>query len=94
MVGNMAEKVQHKGNEFSIRLEAGKYAYVKYHLGEGSLYIDSTFVPEEHRGRGLAETLTKAVIEHAIEKNLKIVPVCSYAKRYLETHPEYKNLIK
>jgi len=92
-LGKMAEKVQHKGNEFLIRLEAGKYAYVKYHLGEGSLYIDSTFVPEEYRGRGLAETMMKAVAEYAKQPRLEIVPVCSYAKLYFEKHPEYKNLL-
>jgi hypothetical protein len=87
----MAEKVQHKSNEFLIGL-GGKYAYVKYHISDGTLYIDSTFVPEEHRGRGLAETLAKAVIEHARQNNLKIVPICSYAKLYFERHPEYRSL--
>ena len=90
----MAEKVQHTGNEFLIRLARGKYAYVEYHVSAGALYIDSTFVPGEHRGRGLAETLAKAAIEYARQNNLKIVPVCSYIKRYLEAHPEYKNLIR
>ena len=77
----MAEKVQRKCNDFLIRLARGKYAYVKYHISDGTLYIDSTFVPEEYRGRSLAETLVKAAIEHARQNNLKIVPVCSYAKR-------------
>ncbi len=89
----MDEKVLHRGNEFLIKPGRGKYAYVKYHISGGALYIDSTFVPEEYRGRGLAEILTKAAIEHARQSSLKIVPVCSYAKRYFEMHPEYKNLI-
>lgn len=89
----MAVKVERRGNEFFIRLGAGKYAYLKYHLDEGRLYIDSTFVPEEYRGGGLAETLTKAVIEHARQNNLKIVPICSYAQRYFEVHTEHKDLL-
>lgn len=89
----MAENVQHRGSEFLIRLEAGKYARVKYHVSRGALYIDSTFVPEEYRGRGLAESMMKAVAEYAKQQRLKIVPVCSYAKRYFETHPEYQSLL-
>jgi len=89
----MVEKVLHRGNKFLIRLARGKYAYLKYHITDGVLYIDSTFVPEEYRGGGLAETLTKAAIEHARQNNLKIVPVCSYAQRYFERHTEHKDLL-
>jgi hypothetical protein len=81
------------GDSFTIRLDAEKYAYVKYHISGNAPYIDSTFVPEEYRGQGLAETLVKAVLNYAAEKKLKIVPNCSYAKRYIEKHPEYQNLL-
>ena len=89
----MVKKVDHRGNKFLIRLEAGKYAYLGYHTSGNVLYIDSTFVPEEYRGGDLAETLTKAVVEHARQKGLKIVPVCSYAQRYFEVHMEHKDLL-
>ncbi len=90
---NLVERVERRSNEFLIRLDAGKYAYIKYHLGANALHIDSTFVPDEHRGRGLAETLLRAVTEYARRNNLKIVPVCSYAKRYFEMHREHENLL-
>jgi hypothetical protein len=89
----MDEKVMHEGNKFLIRIGAGKYAYVEYHVDGGVTYIDSTFVPEEYRGQGLAEKLVKAAIEHAKQNKLKIVPICSYAKRYLDKHPEYRDLL-
>jgi len=89
----MDEKVLHTGEEFLIRLAKGKYAHLEYHISADALYIDSTFVPEEYRGRGLADTLTKAAIEYAKDNKLKIVPVCSYAKLFFERHPEYQNLL-
>jgi hypothetical protein len=89
----MAEEVRHTGEQFLIRLAKGKYAHLEYHISADALYIDSTFVPEEYRGRGLADTLTKAAIEYAKEKGLKIVPVCSYAKLFFERHLEYQNLL-
>jgi hypothetical protein len=89
----MDEKVLHIGDEFLIRLAKGKYAHLEYHISADALYIDSTFVPDEYRGQGLADILTKAVIEYAKENNLKTVPVCSYAKLFFERHPEYHNLL-
>jgi len=89
----MAEKVEHIREQFLIRLAKGKYAHLEYHISADALYIDSTFVPEDYRGGGLAEVLTKATIEHARQNNLKIVPVCSYAKRYFEVHTEHRDLL-
>jgi len=89
----MDRELLHRSDEFLIRLDAGKYAYVKYHVSGGAMYIDSTFVPDEYRGQGLAETLVKAALNYAAENKLKVVPVCSYAKRYIEKHPEHRNLL-
>ena len=86
-------EVRRTDEQFLIRLAKGKYAYLEYHVSADALYIDSTFVPEEYRGRGLADTLMKAAIEHAKDNKLKIVPVCSYAELFFERHPEYQNLL-
>jgi len=89
----MNEKVRHTREQFLIRLAKDKYAYLEYHVSADALYIDSTFVPEEYRGRGLGDTLTMAAIEYAKKNNLKIVPVCSYAKLFFKRHLEYENLL-
>lgn len=89
----MPEEVRRAADKFLIRLAPGKYAYLKYCLEGGTMYIDATFTPGEYRGRGLAAELTKAAIEYARENALKIVPNCSYAESYFEKHPEYRNLL-
>jgi len=89
----MSEVVRRAADKFLIRMAPGKYAYLKYHLKWGAMYIDATFTPNEYRGRGLAAELTKAAIEYARENALKIVPNCSYAAGYFEKHPEYRDLL-
>jgi len=89
----MSEDVRRTADKFLVRLAQGKYAYIKYRLEGGTMYIDSTFTPEEYRGRGLAAELTNAAIEYARKNAFKIVPNCSYAKSYFEKHPEYRNLL-
>ena len=89
----MPEEVRRAADKFLIRLAPGKYAYLKYRLEGGTMYIDATFTPEEYRGRGLAAELTRAAIEYARENALKIVPNCSYAEDYFEKHQEYRDLL-
>ncbi len=89
----MSEEVKRAAGKFLIRLAPGKYAYIKYHLEVGTMYIDATFTPKEYRGRGLAAELTKAAIEYARENSLKIVPNCSYVKDYFKKHPEYRDIL-
>jgi predicted GNAT family acetyltransferase len=52
-----------------------------------------TFVPGELRGRGLAEQLVRAALEHARAEKLRVVPACSYVAKYIERHPEYRALL-
>lgn len=47
--------------------------------------IDHTYVSEDLRGQGIAETLLDKVVDYAKEKHKKILPVCSYAKKKLSS---------
>ncbi len=85
-------KVRHAG-KFYIEME-GKEAVCEYFFkDDNTIVFPHTFVPEELRGRGLAGKLVKKALEFARTHNLKVIPVCSYVKRYLEKHPEYKDLL-
>lgn len=80
--------------EFYIELE-GKKAFLKYyiHRGRSVLMIMETYTPPELRGRGIASTLMKHVLEYAKSINLKVHPLCSFAKHYIDKHPEYRELL-
>jgi len=58
--------------------EAGEMTYVW--TGEDKFIIDHTGVKEEFGGKGLAKELVMAGVEFAREKDVKIVPLCPYAK--------------
>lgn len=77
-----------------IRLEPGKYAYLGYRVENGVLFIDSTYTPPEHRGKGIAAKLVEAAISYSKENGLRIAANCDYAKKYFERHPEYSQLLK
>lgn len=62
--------------------------------GENILVIDHTGVEEEHRGEGLAGKLIQSVADKAKNEDLKIKPVCPYAKKQFTENEEYRELVK
>ena len=53
---------------------------------------DSTQVPPELGGRGIAALLVDALIADAREQGFKVRPACSYVEKAFEKHPEWAGL--
>ncbi|CAJ1193815.1 N-acetyltransferase [Companilactobacillus crustorum] len=60
---------------------------------DGVISLDHTYVSDSYRGQGLAGKLLNAALDYADLKNLKIVPVCEYAKVTFERKPEIRFLL-
>lgn len=71
----------------------GHLAVAEYEVRGGEWVMTHTFVPGELRGRGLAEQLVRAALEHARAEKLRVVPACSYVAKFIERHPEYRTLL-
>ena len=79
-------------NRFVSYVEGYK-AVVEYALKDNVIDLYRTFTPPELRGKGVAGKLVKFALEHAKNNNLKVIPTCSYVKRYIERHENYKELL-
>ncbi len=55
--------------------------------------LQSTCVPPEVRGRGIAAELVAAAVRHARSSGFKIIPTCSYVARWLTAHPGEQDLL-
>jgi len=55
--------------------------------------ITHTGVREAYEGKGIARKLVLKVIEAARAKGVKILPVCSYAKRLMTGKEEFKDVM-
>lgn len=73
----------------------GKTSLLDYTSTPDSKTLDyfHTFVPPELRGQHIAEKIVKFALEYARENNYKIIPTCSFVRRYINHHPEYEKLI-
>ncbi|PSL40066.1 hypothetical protein B0H99_10679 [Planomicrobium soli] len=57
------------------------------------IIVDHTHVADNLRGQGVGEALVKKVIEYAREEKLMIVPLCPFAKKQFQVHPEYQDVL-
>lgn len=75
-------------SRFEVRL-GDRLAVVDYRIEGDRMIFTHTEVPSAFRGQGIAEKLVLAGFQSARERNLKIVPLCSYVVAMLERHPEF-----
>jgi len=63
-----------------------------FSVSDGQWVITHTEVEEEYGGQGIAAQLVDEVVQQARQRDVKIVPVCPYAKHRFERKPEYKDV--
>ena len=71
----------------------GERCEADYRLHNGVITITHTGVPPRLEGRGIAGALVQAALDHARGHGLKAAPLCSYARAYMQRHPETLSLL-
>lgn len=72
--------------------EAGEVTFTNSE--ENTLFIDHTEVDENHRGQGLGGQLIQQVVNKAKNENLKVTPLCMYARKVFERKKEYQEVLQ
>lgn len=85
----------HEDDElFEMRFGVGGRGEVDYHVtSDGVWSIDRVEVFHVPGGRGLGSRLFAHTLEVIEARGAKVVPVCSFAVRYLEKHAEWHHLL-
>lgn len=74
-------------HRFEVRADEG-VACLAYDLSDGRLVLVHTEVPPSLGGRGIGGQLVQAAVAFAKQEQLKVVPICPFARTYLRRHPE------
>lgn len=61
--------------------------------GSDKIIIDHTEVADGNEGKGLGKKMVTKAVEFAREKNIKIIPLCPFAKSVFDKTPEYKDVL-
>jgi hypothetical protein len=76
---------------FELSLEGGT-VIADYRRQTARLLIIHVEAPMVLRGTGAAGRLMHGVLESARRDGLKVTPLCSYARAYMQRHPEFRDL--
>jgi predicted GNAT family acetyltransferase len=79
-------------HRYEVEVE-GRTAFAQYNLEGDTVTFTHTIVPEELEGQGIGSRLVAGALEDARKRNLRIVPMCSFVRSYVDRHPDYQDLL-
>jgi predicted GNAT family acetyltransferase len=77
---------------FELERDA-QVASLQYTVAGHVLALLHTEIPDALRGSGIASTLAQTALDWARDHHLKVDVVCPFVAAFLETHPEYSDLV-
>ena len=94
----MKEEVELELNDkngfFYIEIDGRKQAKLTFVFnGDEKITINHTEVNEGNNGKGFGKMLIAKAVEYARENNLKIIPLCSFAKSVIDKTPEFQDIL-
>ncbi len=70
----------------------GQVVFASYRRQPGRLVITYVEAPPALRGSGAAGRLMQGLLERARAEGLKVMPLCPYARAWMQRHPEFKDV--
>jgi uncharacterized protein len=89
------QRIEHgsKG-AFIINVKDERLAEMTYSkAGDKLIIIDHTDVSDALRGKGAGKQLVHAAVEYARANQIKIIPLCPFAKAVFDKTPEFKDVL-
>jgi len=91
-------KIQNKETdskgEFFIEENGQRLALMTYSkAGADKIIIDHTEVDASLKGKGIGKDLVAEGVKYARENNLKIIPLCPFAKAEFDKHADYADVL-
>ena len=71
--------------------QEGKMTFV--FAGNDKIIIYHTEVNPGNNGKGYGKKMVDKAVEYAREKNIKIIPLCPFAKKVFDKTPEFRDVL-
>jgi predicted GNAT family acetyltransferase len=80
-------------HRYEATLDGALAGFLDYVVKHSRIALIHTEVPKAFEGHGVAAALTRFALDDARKRELKVIVICPYVRRYLETHPEYMDIV-
>lgn len=87
-------KINDKKGSFFIEIDGKQEAEMTFvFAGEHKIIIDHTGVNPGNEGKGLGKQMVAQAVTYARENNIKIIPLCPFAKKVFDKTPEFRDVL-
>ncbi|MBA4134883.1 MAG: GNAT family N-acetyltransferase [Flavobacterium sp.] len=94
MLNEVQLKIDGKKGFFYIEIEGKQEAMMTFvFAGEDKIIIDHTEVNPGNEGKGLGKKMVAKAVAHARENNIKIIPLCPFAKSVFDKVAEFRDVL-
>lgn len=91
---NITHMTEYGGGYFEAEQEGAKVGRITYsNAGSDKFIIDHTEVKSKYQGHGIGTQMVRTCVEYARENNLKIVPLCSFARSVFVKYEEIRDVL-
>ena len=74
--------------------ETGALAgFADYRAEDGRVVFTHTVVEPAFEGRGVGSALVRTALDDARARGLRVVPRCPFFRSWIESHPDYADLV-
>lgn len=80
-------------NRFELATPAGT-AFASYRRDDTTITIMHTEVPRALEGHGVGSRLVAGTLDLIRTEGRKVVPLCSFVRHFINTHPDYADLVR
>jgi predicted GNAT family acetyltransferase len=82
-----------QSGRYELRLGGQLVGFSAYRRRDNRISFLHTEVDDSLEGRGLGGRLAAAALDDARRQGLLVVPLCPFIAGYIDTHPEYHDLL-
>lgn len=87
-------KLNDKNGFFYIEIDGKTEAKMTFvFAGNDKIIIDHTEVNPKNNGKGFGKMMVEKAVVFAREKDIKIIPLCPFAKSVFNKTPEFKDVL-
>jgi len=86
--------INDKNGIFYIEVDGKTEAKMTFlFAGDEKIIIDHTEVNPGNNGKGYGKMMVQKAVEFALEKNIKIIPLCPFAKSVFDKTPDFRTVL-
>ncbi|MDR1393054.1 MAG: N-acetyltransferase [Bifidobacteriaceae bacterium] len=82
-----------EADQYELLADGVRVGLAHYQAGPTAIAFDHTEIAPEVEGHGLGGFLVKAALDDVRARGLAALPYCSFVRHFIETHPEYTDLV-